>query len=101
MDMRGYSAKHFLKLADVADGPIVKTIASIKEGDYGKPDVTFTDGTVLSLNKTAVLELSKAYGFESENWIGRSIEIAEGTVTHKGTEKPAIVVRGLDAKAEA
>jgi hypothetical protein len=74
---------------------------SIAEGDFGKPNATFSDGSILSLNKTATLALAKVYGWDSSGWTGRSIEIFEGEVMVKGTPKPAIAVRPLDAKAEA
>ena len=53
MDMSQYSGAAFLKVGDVkVNGPIRVVIADIVLGKYGKPDVSFSDGTKLSLNAT-------------------------------------------------
>jgi hypothetical protein len=101
MDMRSYSAKDFIKLEDVAEGPLKKVIASIEPGSFDKPAVTFDDGSQLSLNRTSVLALSKAYGWDSDSWIGHSVEIYRGEVAFKGTSKAGVLVRPLDPPTPA
>jgi hypothetical protein len=100
MDMKQYSAKNYLKLDDLVDGPLVKTITSIEEGSYDKPEATFDDGSKLGLNKSSVLALSKVLGFDSADWIGVRVEILAGEVTHKGNIKPAVLVKPIDAPAK-
>jgi hypothetical protein len=99
MDMRSYSAKNYVKLDDVTEGAVEKVIAEIAEGSFDKPEATFTDGSKLSLNRTSVLALSKAYSWNSDGWIGRRVEIYAGEITFKGTTKPGIMVRPLDPPA--
>ena len=46
MDMSQYSGAAFLKIGDVkVNGPLRVVIDDIQLGKYGKPDVSFTDGT--------------------------------------------------------
>jgi hypothetical protein len=96
INMRNYSAKDFIKLDDVAEGPLQKTIASIEVGAFDKPDVVFTDGSQLSLNRTSVLALSKVFGWDSESWLGQRVEIYEGSVTYNGNSKTGVMVRPIE-----
>jgi hypothetical protein len=93
MDMRSYSAQYFIRLEDVSEGPLEKTIAKVVPGSFDKPEACFDDGSKLSLNKTSVLALSKAFGWESADWIGKPVEIYEGSVVFKGTAQPGVLVR--------
>jgi hypothetical protein len=71
MDMSPYSGAAFLKVGDVkVNGPIRVTIVDVQVGKYGKPDLTFDDGSKLSLNATNNRILCHAYGMESDDWIG-------------------------------
>jgi len=80
MDMKKYSGEHFIKVADVRDGPIEGRIAVVREGQYDKPDLIFESGDVLSLNATNNKTLVRAYGTESDYWIGKQIEMFLGTI---------------------
>jgi hypothetical protein len=97
MDLSKFaSARRFIKLADVANGPKRKIIASITEGDYDKPVVTFTDGTKLSLNKTNVSTLIDLFGApDSKYATGRLVEIYAGSVRFQGDEKASVLLRGV------
>src|SRR5262245_27381105 len=76
MDMSQYSGAAFLKVGDIkVNGPVRVVIADVQIGDYGKPDLSFTDGTRLSVNTTNNKILCQAYGTESDEWIGREIEL--------------------------
>lgn len=96
MELQQYAAKNYIKLTDLAEGPLAKTIVSIEEGNFDKPEVTFEDGSKLSLNKTSVLVLGKAFGWKSQAWLGRQVEIYAGEVTFQGTTKPSVLVRPID-----
>ena len=80
MDMSKYLGSAFLKVGDIKAGPIRSVIADITEGKYGKPDVSFSDGTKLSLNTTNDKILCQAYGTESDDWIGKEIELSLGEI---------------------
>jgi hypothetical protein len=97
MDMRTYAARNFIKLEDVSEGPITKTIAAIEKGNFDKPEATFSDGSTLSLNKTSVLALGKVFGFESDDWVGRRVEIYAGDISYNGTTTSSVLVRPIDA----
>ena len=60
MDMRKYAGENYLKVDDVRDGPRKVTIARIKEGNFGRPDAIFTDGSILSLNISNTRLLTKS-----------------------------------------
>jgi len=100
MDMRKYVGSLFLKLEDVKEGPILATIADVTEGKYGKPDVSFEDGSKLSLNATNCRALAKAYGPESEFWAGKRIELSLGEVEFKGQPQETIIVRPVSPPIE-
>jgi hypothetical protein len=94
IDLRDYSGSQFIKLADVKDGPIRRTIAGLVDGKYGKPDCIFDDGSRLSLNKTNVKTLRRAYGDFDADQVGKEIELFEGDfLTNDGTTTPGVAVR--------
>jgi hypothetical protein len=94
MDMKQYAGEHFLKVTDLDDEPIQKTIAVIKTGKWDKPNCVFEDGDVLSLNVTNSRALLKAYGSDSDGWVGKTIELYVGKVeVRDGDIKDAILVR--------
>jgi hypothetical protein len=97
MDMSKYASMKFLKPEDFEDGPQRKTIASIVEGRYDKPNVTFHDGSRLSLNATNVSTLIAAFGStEHSDWIGEEIELYAGTLKYNGVDNAAVLVRALN-----
>jgi hypothetical protein len=95
MDMRKFSGDHFIKVADVRDGSIQGQIAVIKNGKFDKPDLVFETGDILSLNATNTKALSRAYGPNSKDWVGRIIEMFMGEVEFQGKMQPAVLVRPL------
>lgn len=96
MDLSSYANKSFIKVNDLANGSQRKTIAGIEEGQYGKPVVTFTDRSRLSLNGTNVNTIINAFGStESEDLIGEEIELFVGTIRYQGNDTPSVLVRAL------
>jgi hypothetical protein len=95
MDMSRYSAV-FLKVEDIkASGPIRRIITKVSEGSFDKPDITFDDGTQLSCNKTNCSVLARAYGMESNNWIGKEVDLTVGEITYNGKPQEAILVKPI------
>jgi hypothetical protein len=84
MDMRKFSGEHFIKTADVRDGPLQMQIAVVREGKFDKPDLVFESGDLLSLNATNNQILLRAYGPNSDNWIGKDIELFLGEESASG-----------------
>ena len=77
MEMSQYSGAAFLKVGDVkVSGPIRVVIADVVLGKYGKADVSFSDGTKLSLNATNNNPLTTAHvvwwiwSGEPPRWLG-------------------------------
>lgn len=86
MDMTKYAGSTFIKVEDLAGGSLRKTIADVEEGKFEKPVATFRDGPKLSLNKTNVRTLIRAFGEDSSDWIDQLVELYAGTVSDKNGE---------------
>ncbi len=94
MKMSKYAGTSFLKVENFPDGPQIKTIEAIEEGQYGKPVVTFDDGTKLTLNATNTKTLIKLFGTdEHREWLGRVTELYVGKLKYQGDENDAVLVR--------
>ena len=101
MDMSKYMGNVFLKVDDIkASGPIRVRITGVSEGRFGKPDLTFHDGTQLSLNATNCRVLARAYGLESDDWIDKEVELALGEVEYQGKPQEAILVKPISPPIE-
>ena len=83
MDMRKYSGETFIKVDDVRNGPVRVQIAVVKEGKYDKANLVFESGEVLGLNSTNNRTLIRAYGPNSDDWIGKEIELYLGEIIDK------------------
>jgi hypothetical protein len=95
MDMRKYISGNFVKVDDVRDGPIEDQIAVVKEAQYDKPNLVFESGAILSLNATNVKILTKAYGTESDKWLGKTIKRFLGVIQYGGTDHEAVLVEPI------
>jgi hypothetical protein len=92
-----YAGENFLKPEDFENGAEIKTIKSVTEGKYHKPDVAFSDHTKLSLNQTNVKALLKIFGDEIEGdaLVGKRIELFKGRIKYDGREQDAVRVRAV------
>jgi hypothetical protein len=100
MDLSQYAASQFIRVEDLVDGPQRKKIASIEPGKFDKPVVTFTDRTRLSLNGTNINTIINAFGSkESEDLIGKDVELYVGTTRYQGTDKESVLLRALSRPA--
>jgi hypothetical protein len=102
MDLSKYaSGSRFIKLAHVAAGPQRKVVASIEEGKFDRPLMTFTDGTKISLNKTNVSALLDLFGSaDSKYVIGKLVELYAGSTTYQGEDKPSVLLRGVESEID-
>jgi hypothetical protein len=101
MDMSQYSGGAFLKIGDVkVNGPLRVVIDDIQLGKYGRPDVSFTDGSKLSINVTNKKALCNAYGTESGGWVGKEIELSLGEVEFQGEPQESILVKPISPPIE-
>jgi hypothetical protein len=96
MRMDKFVGNAFLKVDDIkASGPIRRIITKVSEGSFGKPDITFEDGTQLSSNKTNCSVLARAYGMESDNWIDKEVELTVSEMTYNGEPQETIRVKPI------
>lgn len=89
---------NYLKAADVEDEPrslkIQRVEFNVKIGDDEKPVLYFSgEKKGLVLNKTNSNIISKLYGKETEDWIGKEVILYQAVVEMKGDMVDAIRVR--------
>jgi hypothetical protein len=100
MDLSQYAATQFIRVEDLVDGPQRKKIASIEPGKFDKPVVTFADRTRLSLNGTNINTIINAFGStESEDLIGKDVELYVGTIRFQGADRESVLLRALSRPA--
>jgi hypothetical protein len=100
MDMRPFKKPKFLKLEDIrSSGPRQDRIVGVVMGQFKKPDLILESGDKLGLSATNIEILSKAYGFESEDWGGHAIKLYVGKGTFEGEDVDMILVEPI-SKAE-
>lgn len=78
MDMRKFAGKAFVKVDDVREGPLAVRIAAVEPGSYDKPNLIFETCEALSLNATNSRILVRAYGPDSDDWLGKDIQLELG-----------------------
>ena len=101
MDVSKFIGNMFLKAEHVkASGPIRVRITSILEGQFGKLDLAFNDGSQLSLNATNCRTLARSYGSESDDWIGKEVQLTLGEIPYRGQPQEAILVTPISPPIE-
>jgi len=101
MDMTKYVGSVFLKVEDIkASGPRQVKIVGVQEGRFDKPDLHFDDGTCLGCNATNGRRLSKSYGFESDDWIDKEVQLVVGEIQYQGKPQEAILITPISPPVE-
>jgi hypothetical protein len=96
MDARKFlKGATFLGVADVSEGPLRAIVDRVEEGRYGKLNLIFPDLSALSINSTNNRELIRAFGPNTDDWLGHTIEMYAGMV-FGGKEQDAVLVRPVD-----
>jgi len=91
-----YLKHNFLNVDDVkAIGPIQGTIAGVAAGSFEKLNLIFDDGTQVSCNQTSCKALARVYGKESDDWIGKQVEVTLGNILWDGEMREAILVKPI------
>jgi hypothetical protein len=93
MNVREWISGTFLKPEDIGATPIVLTIVDVAEGKWDKLDLTFNDGSKLSLNNTNGRAIARAWGYESDDWIDKQVELSVGLTTYKGEQQESILLK--------
>jgi hypothetical protein len=96
-----YLKNNFLNVEDIkASGPIRGTIAAVTAGRFEKLNLIFDDGTQVSCNQTSCKALARAYGKESDNWIGKEVEVTLGNILYDGEMSEAILIKPISPPIE-
>ena len=100
MNMGEHSGSNFWSAEKI--GPNKKIQFDIAEAylhdfDDGtrKPVLVGEDGSKLVMNPTRTKVLMAAWGPNSDNWLGRSAYISQGTTAYQGKPVPCIVVEPI------
>jgi hypothetical protein len=101
MDTRKYAGPTFIGVGDVNGVALREQIAVVNTGKYDKLNVVFESGDILSLNATNVKILQKAYGFDSDLWIGKEIELYAGEVEYQKKLQPSVLIRPISPPVAA
>lgn len=95
-DMRKYAGSQYLKIEDLADGPLETEIIDIKDGKFDKPVAEFTDGSKLGLNTTNCRVLYRDLGPKRSDWLRHPIELYVGETEFEGKARTSILIRVID-----
>jgi hypothetical protein len=103
MDLRKYSSGGFIKADDVRNGPRQERIVTVYVNEkHDRPVLELESGDQFTLNVTNARTLSKAWGSESDNWRGQTVELSLGHYkdwrTDPPEEKETVVVRAISAQ---
>jgi len=101
MDTRKLFPSKYLKASDLEDGPRIFTIHHLVEEEVGqgkdaeeKPLLYFVDhDQALVLNITNLRTIEEGYGYESETWPGRELELFAMKVDFAGKRVDGVRVR--------
>jgi hypothetical protein len=95
MNVHEWIGGKFLKPEDIGTTPIVLTIVDVAEGRWDKLDLTFSDGSKLSLNNTNGWTIARAWGYESDDWIDKQVELSVGLTTYKGEQQESVLLKPI------
>jgi hypothetical protein len=96
MDLKQYMGTQYLNAEDImASGPRQEVIEDIQIGNYGRPDLYFKDGSRLSVNVTNARVLGRAFGTDSKDVIGKTIELFVGEIETKDGKQNSVLVRPI------
>jgi len=96
MNINDAFPSQYLKAADLAGQMrtvVIESISMETVGDDHKPVLKFTGlPKTLVLNRTNSSAIANAFGFETNNWIGKQITLFSAPVTFQGRTVDAIRV---------
>jgi hypothetical protein len=101
MNVREYVGGAFLRPDDIGETPVTLTIIDVALGKFDKLDLTFAEGSKLSLNTTNGKALAKAWGYESSAWLDKQVEARVGQVTFQGEAQKSILLKPVSPAMSA
>jgi hypothetical protein len=88
MDMRKYGGG-VIRPEDLYDGPLVEKIINVYEhAKHNCAVLELESGNQLFLWNNLARVLNKAWGWESEYWLGQELELSLGHYTDRKTDPP-------------
>jgi hypothetical protein len=99
MDMRKY-ASGFIIPDDVRAGPRLERIISVYISDkHEVPVLELESGDQFLAWPSTGRVLARAYGFDSDDWLGHSIELSLGNYTDKnGDAKDTVILKPVSSR---
>ena len=95
MNVHEWIGGTFLKPEDIGATPIMLTIVHVAKGKWEKLDLTFNDGSKLSLNNTNGRAIARAWGYESDDWIDKQVELSVGLTNYKGEQQESVLLKPI------
>jgi len=93
MDARKFASK-YVKPDQVRDGPIRTRIVNVFEDDrFGRLTLELETGSQFGLNESNANVLIKAWGHDTDNWIGQELALELGTYKDFRTDEEKETVR--------
>jgi hypothetical protein len=88
MDARKF-ASTYIKPDSVRDGPIQTRIVNVFEHEqFGRPVLELETGSQFTLNESNTNVLLKAWGHDTDKWIGQEVELLLGTYKDWRSDPP-------------
>jgi hypothetical protein len=103
VDARKYASK-YVKPDNVRDGPIQTRVVNVFEEErYGRLTLELETGSQFSLNDSNTNVLIKAWGHETDAWVGLELTLELGTYKdwREDVEKETVRVRAISAAKTA
>ena len=95
MDMSDYIGPSFIKYQDVVHASRTERIVAVQQGKFDRLDLKFASGDLLSLNRTNARILARAYGMDTDNWIGKLVELYAGETSYEHQTQQSVLVRPI------
>jgi hypothetical protein len=95
MDISDQLLSGFIKVGDIAGGPRRDVVAYATRNRFGKTDLEMQGGGTLSLNQTNLRTIANAWGNETNDWIGKELEMYVGKVNYQGQDMDSVLVRTI------
>jgi len=93
MDISDQIIAGFIKVQHL-DVPRRDVIADVALGRFGT-EIEFQDGSKLSLNQTNLRKVADAWSTETDNWLGKELEMYAGKAKFGGKDVDSVMVRPI------
>jgi hypothetical protein len=102
-DMKKYGAG-IVKPDDVRDGPRTEKIVNVYVSEkFDRPVLVLESGDEFMVNQTNARVLCRAYGFNSDDWVGHTVELSIGTYVDRqdGETKDTVMLKAISSRDDS